>query len=84
VSASSSQRRTLRLALADPGAFTPRRRDVGPERDEPEPLTDWQARAVSIYLREQSQSVDRTTRSWLGRGAQTLRKLADKIDERQA
>lgn len=78
------QRRTLRLALADPAVFTERRHDVGPEHDESESIVDWQARAVSIYLREQAADVSRETRSWLGRGAVTLRKLADKIDGREA
>lgn len=80
----SDQPRTLRLALNDPGVFVERRHDVGPEQDETEPLTDWQARAVSTYLREQAAEVTRETRSWLDRGATVLRNLADKIERRDA
>ena len=38
----------LTLALADPGKYVPRRFDIGPEQDELEPLTWWQARAVLV------------------------------------
>lgn len=38
--------RAVLIALADPGSITPRRRDLGPERDKMELLTSWQARAL--------------------------------------
>jgi hypothetical protein len=80
----TGQRRTLRFALNDPGKFVKRRHDVGPEHDETEPLTDWQARAVTEYLREQAVQARVESRSWLQRGSSVLRKLADRIEERQA
>lgn len=69
------------MALADPGVFTERRHDVGPNGDEPEPLTDWQARAVSTYLREWATDVEDKLTT---KASSVFRGLADLIDERQA
>jgi hypothetical protein len=74
----------LRLALADPGAFVERRHDLGPEGDETEPLYEWQARAVTAYLREQADAAGPGIAYWTRRTADAIRKLADKIDERNA
>lgn len=50
-SAAARKGARFRLALSDPGSFVPRRFDVGPDRDETEPLIDWQIRAIAEWLR---------------------------------
>lgn len=54
--------RHLTFPLYDPGAFVPRRHDIGPEQDEAEPLTWWQARAVIASL-AQDEVVERVAKA---------------------
>lgn len=54
--------RCLTFPLFDPGAFVARRHDVGPEQDEAEPVTWWQARAVLAAL-AQDEAVERAAKA---------------------